>query len=100
MLMTRASPPGQTLILMWADSNHDQLTLSFVNTETDSGGTLSFDSTPTFDSGTTTFTVTYAPSTDFVGTEDVSFSLSDGIEASTETITILVTKKANTCPYC
>ena len=81
------------------DSNHDQLTLSFVNTETDSGGTLSFDSTPTFDSGTTTFTVTYAPSTDFIGTEDVSFSLSDGIEASTETITILVTKKANSQPH-
>lgn len=81
------------------DSNYDQLSLSFTSTETDSGGILSFDNTPVFDSGITTFSVKYVPFTGFIGTENVSFSMSDGVETSTGVITILVTKKANSQPY-
>lgn len=81
------------------DLNHDILSLSFPTSETDSGGKISFDPTPTFDSGLTTFKVNYIPSSGFIGDENITFTLSDATSSSNETISFIVTKKANSQPY-
>jgi len=81
------------------DSNFDLLTLTLVD-QTANGGTLTYDNStaPTFDSGTTSFTATYTPASDYMGTETVNFSVSDGSETSSAVITFLVTKKTNSQP--
>lgn len=81
------------------DSNFDLLTLTITD-QTPNGGTLTYDNStaPTFDSGTTTFTASYTPASDYMGTETVSFSVSDGSETSSAAITFLVTKKTNSQP--